>query len=108
MEGVAMTLHARHACRGRLTVLATAACLCGLAPTAGRAGAEATPGQPVFDPLLADSSTACTPARGGPPQLLKVLIAARTETAPSQPVPMNAAGGTVPLSRHRSEMICRG
>jgi tetratricopeptide (TPR) repeat protein len=33
----------------------------------------------------------------GPPALLKALVRVKSETAPFQPVPMQAAGGTVPL-----------
>jgi tetratricopeptide (TPR) repeat protein len=97
-----MKLHAPHpSCRFSLTLLAAAACVCGAAIAADRADTGPTAarktGSPGFDPLLGDSGIACTPARAGQPPLLKALVAARTETAPFQPVPMQAAGGAVPL-----------
>jgi len=55
---------------------------------AGRAG-------PSFDPLLVGG--VCRPVVSGPPALLKALVRVKSETAPFQPVPMQAAGGTVPL-----------
>ncbi|MDN8613439.1 tetratricopeptide repeat protein [Variovorax ginsengisoli] len=55
---------------------------------AGRAG-------PPFDPLL--SGGICGPVVSAPPALLKALVRVKSETAPFQPVPMQAAGGTVPL-----------
>lgn len=59
-------------------------------------------GQPVptFDPLLSDPGRACAPAMAGPPALLKALVRVKSETAPFQPVPMQAAGGAVPLYRN--------
>jgi tetratricopeptide (TPR) repeat protein len=51
----------------------------------------------VFDPLLSPSGQACGPVTAGPPALLKALLLAKTETAPFQPVPMQAKGGDVPL-----------
>jgi len=39
----------------------------------------------------------CGPTYGAQPALLKTLVAAKTETAPFQPVPMQAASGDVPL-----------
>lgn len=50
---------------------------------------------PPFDPLLAGGI--CGPAVSGPPALFKALVRVKSETAPFQPVPMQAAGGTVPL-----------
>jgi tetratricopeptide (TPR) repeat protein len=49
----------------------------------------------AFDPIL--DASACAPARGGPPPLLKSLVRVKTETAPFTPAPMRAAGGEVPL-----------
>ncbi|MDM0079024.1 hypothetical protein QTI17_00325 [Variovorax sp. J31P179] len=50
---------------------------------------------PPFDPLL--SGGICGPVVSAPPALLKALVRVKSETAPFQPVPMQAAGGTVPL-----------
>ncbi len=60
----------------------------GLAPNLARATA----------PELPDS--VCGPSYGGQPALLKMLVAAKTETAPFQPAPMQAASGDVPLYRN--------
>ncbi len=54
----------------------------------------------AFDPLLSEPGRACGPVAGDQPALLKMLVAAaKTETTPFQPVPMQAAGGDVPLYR---------
>ncbi|MDM0034280.1 hypothetical protein QTI33_19250 [Variovorax sp. J22P271] len=50
---------------------------------------------PPFDPLL--SGGVCGPVASAPPALLKALVRVKSETAPFQPVPMQAAAGTVPL-----------
>lgn len=50
---------------------------------------------PPFDPLL--SGGICGPVVSAPPALFKALVRVKSETAPFQPVPMQAAGGTVPL-----------
>ncbi|MDM0065507.1 hypothetical protein [Variovorax sp. J31P207] len=50
---------------------------------------------PPLDPLL--SGGICGPVVSAPPALLKALVRVKSETAPFQPVPMQAAGGTVPL-----------
>jgi tetratricopeptide (TPR) repeat protein len=56
----------------------------------------------AFDPLLSDVGGACGPAVGARPAVLVRLVAAaarKTETAPFQGAPMQAAGGDVPLYR---------
>ena len=85
------------ACRRIALALAT----CGLATSAllvtDRAGAGRTTAPEAFDPLFSEPGRACGPVAGGQPALLKVLIAAKTETAPFQPAPMSAAAGDAPL-----------
>ncbi|MGO4394923.1 type IV pilus biogenesis/stability protein PilW [Variovorax sp. M-6] len=54
----------------------------------------------TFDPLLSEPGRACAPVVTGPPAMLKALIRVKSETTPFQPVPMQAAGGTVPLYRN--------
>jgi tetratricopeptide (TPR) repeat protein len=85
----------------RRRMSAAAACVlasCGLLVTdgvdAGRAAA------PAFDPLLSEPGRVCGPAVAGPPALLKALVRVKSETAPFQPVPMQAASGKVPLYKN--------
>ncbi|RZL94184.1 MAG: hypothetical protein EOP82_05900 [Variovorax sp.] len=59
---------------------------------------------PAFDPLLSEPGRACAPVVAGPPAMLKALIRVKSETAPFQPVPMQAAGGAVPLYRNLGAM----
>jgi tetratricopeptide (TPR) repeat protein len=61
---------------------------------AGRAAA------PAFDPLLSEPGRVCGPAVAGPPALLKALVRVKSETAPFQPAPMQAASGEVPLYKN--------
>ena len=69
-----------------------------VADRSGGAVATATPADPTFDPLLDGGAAVC-----GPPVALQLqrrwllAAAAKTETAPFQPQPMQAAGGEVPL-----------
>lgn len=65
------------------------------AGSAGAGGPAST-----FDPLLSEPGRTCGPVVSGPPALLKALIRVKSETAPFQPVPMQAADGTVPLYRN--------
>jgi tetratricopeptide (TPR) repeat protein len=79
-----------------VTALAAAGLLTSTASIADRSG-NGKPAKEAFDPLLSLSETACGPRNGGQPAVLKTLILARTETAPFQAAPMEAAGGKVPL-----------
>jgi len=69
-----------------------------VADRSGGAVATATPADPTFDPLLDGGAAVC-----GPPVALQLqrrwllAAAAKTETAPFQPQPMQAAGGDVPI-----------
>lgn len=58
-------------------------------------GVDAGRPAPPFDRLLAGG--VCGPVASGPPALFEALVRVKSETAPFQPVPMQAAGGTVPL-----------
>jgi tetratricopeptide (TPR) repeat protein len=75
-------------------------------PLAGaeRVGADGLSGGSQFDPLLSDPGSTCGPTRIGPPALLQALAAAKTETAPFQPAPMQAATGEVPLYRNLGKL----
>ena len=82
----------------RRVVVALAAC--GLFPTALLWPSSTDAGRPAataFDSLLSEPGSACGPGRQGQPALLKALVLARSETAPFQPAPMQAAAGEVPL-----------
>jgi hypothetical protein len=57
-------------------------------------------GGAAFDPLFAGPGSVCGPIGLGQPAVLKALVLAKTETAPFQPVPMQAAGGDVPLYKN--------
>jgi tetratricopeptide (TPR) repeat protein len=70
-------------------------------------GGRAARPAPDFDPLLSDPGRACGPVVSGPPALLKALIRVKSETAPFQPVPMQAAGGEVPLYRNLGALAFR-
>jgi len=62
-------------------------------------GAAATAADPTFDPLLdAAGGAVCGPvASAQMPKVWLLAAAAKTETAPFQPQPMQAAGGEVPV-----------
>ena len=84
----------RRAPRPLVLALAAAGLLgAGLSSSDGRSGPPA-----AFDPLL-EPGALCGASAGGAPPLLKTLVAAKTETAPFQPAPMQAAAGEVPLYR---------
>jgi tetratricopeptide (TPR) repeat protein len=51
----------------------------------------------TYDALLSDPGYMCGPSASGRPALLQALILAQTETKPSNPQPMNASPGPVPL-----------
>jgi tetratricopeptide (TPR) repeat protein len=78
----------------------TAACVA-LACVAGHAGTPVGGDAAAFDPLLPESGGVCTPSLPGRPPLLEKLVlaqaAAKGETKPFKPQPMQAAGGEVPL-----------
>jgi tetratricopeptide (TPR) repeat protein len=74
-----------------LVALASTSLLVADGVSAGRSSAA------PFDPLLSDPGGVCGPVLAGPPALLKALVLAKAETAPFQPVPMQAASGEVPL-----------
>jgi tetratricopeptide (TPR) repeat protein len=78
----------------------TAACVA-LACVAGHAGTPVGGDAAAFDPLLSESGGVCTPSLPGRPPLLEKLVlaqaAAKGETKPFKPQPMQAAGGEVPL-----------
>ena len=74
-----------------LVALASTSLLVADDVSAGRRAAEA------FDPLLNDPGGVCGPVVAAQPALLQALILAKAETAPFQPVPMQAAGGDVRL-----------
>jgi tetratricopeptide (TPR) repeat protein len=63
----------------------------------------------AFDPLLSDASAVCAPSTGGPPPVLRTLVlaATKTETAPFQPQPMQAAAGEPPLYANLGSLAFR-
>ena len=92
-----MTMHRSFTPRRILIALAAAGLAASTLLATDRAGAGRTSTAAAFDPLLDPAGRPCGPVAGGQPALLKALIAAKTETAPFQPAPMQAAGGDVPL-----------
>jgi tetratricopeptide (TPR) repeat protein len=81
--------------RSHRAFAALAAVGAAFAPQGLAAGAPPTVS---FDPML-DARAICRSTTGAAPPLLSglVLVATKTETQPFQPVPMQAAGGVVPL-----------
>ncbi len=79
--------------------VAIALAACGLLGSIAVVASNAydAPAAGIYDPILAEPSLACAPARGGPPALLQKLVLAKNETRPFQPAPMQAAAGEVPL-----------
>jgi tetratricopeptide (TPR) repeat protein len=94
-EGGAMKSQPTSA-RSRLAMAAGLAVLASGLLVADGVSAGRTAAEP-FDPLLSDGGRLCGPVVAGPPALLKALVLAKAETTPFQPVPMQAAGGEVPL-----------
>jgi len=100
-----MTSNGRDTLR-RVAVIVAAGGLAAAMPLAGadRVDADALSGGSYFDPLLSEPGGTCGLARTGPPALLQMLAAAKTETAPFQPAPMQAATGDVPLYRNLGKL----
>jgi len=75
------------------------ACPAGLISSAELKASRAveSSGGATYDALLSEPGYMCGPAVAGRPLLLQNLILAQTETNPSKPQPMKAAGGPVPL-----------
>lgn len=89
-------MRSRHRSTTRLLQALAAAGLVALGGSAGPAAA--------FDPLLSSPGGLCAPAGAGRPVLLQALLASaatrpKSETAPFQPAPMQAAAGQAPLYR---------
>ena len=81
--------------------LAAGALLSSGAFVADPASAVRSNADPSFDPLLSlPAGGNCGPVVGGRSKVFEALLLAKTETAPFQPQPMQAAGGAVPLYRN--------
>ena len=72
-------------------VIALSILACAAIPTMSSSG-----GNTRFDPLLDDGAT-CAPRAGGPPALLRQLLAAAGETAPFQPGPAQPVPVATPV-----------
>jgi tetratricopeptide (TPR) repeat protein len=83
--------------RSRLAAAAAIALLGSTGPLLTDGVDARPPSAPAFDPLLSDPGNACTSLGARPPPALKSLRLAKAETAPFQPMPMQAAQGEVPL-----------
>lgn len=110
-----MSLHPIHRSQRRRVVLALTATGLLLASLSviDRRGVGSTAvaaSDPTFDPLLdGGSANACGPLSGAArvEAPLRLAVAAKTETAPFQPQPMQAAGGDVPLFRDLGTLAFR-